>query len=376
MTILISGGHLTPALALIDYIQRNHTDNTVRFVGRRYSQEATKQLSQEQTEVEKRHIPFIPFQSPRLTTRQSLFKVLALPFRLANAVIQAHVILSQEKPDVFVSFGGYLAVPLALAAWMKRIPVVTHEQTRAAGFANQLIAQFATKVAISFPETNSFFPQHKVTITGNPIRQAALEKNDRLPAWIEQKPDKPLLLITCGNQGSNAINNTVVDTLDQLTQEWTVVHLTGNPTSRINYSTQFSDRKNQLTATQQSRYYFLPWVSGDDLSWLYTHADAAIARAGANTVLELTVRKIPTLFIPLPVSHRDEQRLNAQALTTKGAALLLEQKNLNPQTLLDAVAELSNKRKVLQEKLALITIPTDGDEKLYQMIVSVVHHAA
>lgn len=374
MTILISGGHLTPALALIDFIHQYHPTDSVRFVGRRYSQEATKQISQEQAELEKRQLTFIPFQSPRLTTRQSLFNIIALPFRLISAVIQAHTILSKEKPDIFLSFGGYLAVPLALAAWMKRIPVVTHEQTRAAGFANQLIAQFATKVAISFPETSSFFPNHKVVLTGNPIRQAVLQDNHHQPSWITKKPDLPILLITCGNQGSRAINTVIANSLDQLTKEWTVIHLTGNPSNHANHSTEFADRKKQLADIQQSRYYFLPWVSGDELSWVYTHTAAAVARSGANTVLELTVRKIPTLFIPLPISHRDEQRLNAQALTNNEAALLLEQKDLTSHILLAAVAELKSRKQEFREKLETIVVPMDGDKSLYQMLSSVVNH--
>jgi UDP-N-acetylglucosamine--N-acetylmuramyl-(pentapeptide) pyrophosphoryl-undecaprenol N-acetylglucosamine transferase len=373
MNILISGGHLTPALAFIDYIQQQ-TDDKVVFVGRLYSQDATQQRSQEQTEIEQRQIPFLPFQAVRIRKQESFIQRLSRPFAFTHSVIQALSIMVAHKPDVFLSFGGYLAVPLAIAAWIKNIPIITHEQTRTSGFANQFIGLLATNIALSFPDSHHYFQPHKTVLTGNPIRSDILKKETTRPSWIDHAPTKPLLLITCGNQGSHAINLIIGEILLQLTQDWTVVHLAGNPTTEIDYVSHLTKLKQQLPLAQQHNYYVHTWTNGTDLAWLYTHAAAAIARSGANTVQELATRRIPSLFIPLPFAHRNEQFLNAQALADQKAALILTQDNLTSERLLETVQQLKLDRELIQRNLKKLSFPTNGDHRLYQLVAAA-HYA-
>ena len=155
MKIFMTGAHLTPALAMIDYIQLAHPNDQLVFLGRLYSQERLKQKAVEELEVKKRGVKFIPFAAVKFVNSSVIDLILGV-FTFPGTIGKARKILRQEKPDVLLSFGSYLAVPFVLAAKSLKIPVVTHEQTIAMGKANQFIANLADKVAISFPQTSQY----------------------------------------------------------------------------------------------------------------------------------------------------------------------------------------------------------------------------
>lgn len=362
MKILISGGHLTPALAFIDYVKNNHSAEELTFVGRLVSQESTGQPAREKKEVEKRQVTFIPFKSPKFSQTKAWYQHLILPCSLLKAVYRAGEILDRERPDVFLSFGGYLAVPLALAAHRRGITILTHEQTRAPGLANRILAKLADRVAVSWPETKDQFPTDKTSVTGNPVRAEILEKVKQAPGWFNSSSTKPILLVTGGSQGSQVINQLIEKLSETLQKTWTIIHLTG--------------QKKDKTARQiQTDYYRAEWLTGRELAWLYTQAHIAIARAGANTCLELTLRQIPTLYIPLPFARGQEQLKNAQALTEKGAALILTQDQLNSAQLLAKLNKLETEHDQFQKQLAKIQPPTEAAVRLYQLLQDLVHES-
>src|SRR5258708_2330619 len=200
MKILISGGHLTPALAFIDYALEQGKDECV-FVGRRYAQVDQGQKSHEQDEARSRKVPFIPFNSGKFSSHSPL-QFLTLIFRLPLAVLWARRIFGREKPDLFLSFGGFLALPLAIAAFLRGTPIVTHEQTRVVGIANRFIAKIATAVAVGHRDTVILFPAEKTVWVGNPLRRHILNPHPRTPNWVIDQVTKPILYITGGSQGS------------------------------------------------------------------------------------------------------------------------------------------------------------------------------
>ena len=373
MKLLISGGHLTPALALIDFINQKHPLDEVVFVGRLYSQSELKQLAQEKNEVEQRQIKFINLKTPKSVKRKSILRKLLFPFLLTKAIFSALAIIKKEKPTVFVSFGGYLAIPLTIAAKLTGTKVFTHEQTHAAGLANQFIAKLADEVAISYPSSEKYFPKIKTHLTGNPIRLELFNPQAAQPKWIAQKSLRPILLITGGSQGSRAINEVIELTLSELTKKWSVIHLCGGSNSKSNYRQQFEELKRTLPLEQQQHYFVKAWASGDEMSWIYDHTQAAISRAGANTVMELTIKNIPTLFIPLPNSHHDEQLKNAQELSQRKAALLLPQKRLTAKTLLDQLQQLQQRRPEILKNINSINRSTDAVDKIYQLLLNLTH---
>lgn len=375
MKILISGGHLTPALALIDFIHEKYNKDEVVFVGRIYSQNDLKQLAQEKNEIEKRDIKFIHLNAAKTVKNKPAQHKLFFPFLLTKSVFSAIAIFLKEKPDVFVSFGGYLAIPLSIAAKLTRTKILTHEQTHAAGFANQFIAKLADEVAISYPSSQAYFPQTKTHLTGNPIRSELLSPGSTQPKWISQKSLQPILLITGGSQGAEAINRIVGLSLLDLTQKWTVIHLCGSSNLKSDYKQQLDQIRRKLPSKQQQHYFVKEWASGAEMSWIYDQTHAAISRAGANTVMELTVKNIPTIFIPLPNSHHDEQLKNAQELSNQGAALLLIQDNLSPQKLIKQVEQLENNYEKILKNLQSIKRSTNAADKIYQLLLNLTHAA-
>lgn len=366
--ILISGGHLTPALALIDYLQENKiSDLEIIFAGRLYSQDVDKQEAQEKKEVEKRQIKFISFDAPRPAA--NLVEKLTLGPRFLWSCFKAGAILIKHRPKVFMSFGGYLAIPLGVMAWLLGIPLITHEQTVSAGQANLFLAKFAKAIAVSHPESLKFFPKGKTTVTGNPIRPDLMTAKPRRPEWsTDLNQQKPTLLITGGNQGSYILNTTVSQILPKIIQSWNVIHACGNPTNSINYTLELEKVKQTLHAGHRSNYIIKEWLTSGELAWIYNIADGAVARAGANTVQEIAFAQIPTIFVPLPFAKGNEQLLNARTLTDSGAAILLEQKNLSAETLIEKIQQLKKLQKSMRRKLEAHKPSTAGAAQLWNLI--------
>jgi len=346
-TILISGGHLTPALATIEYLQKNHPNIKIVFVGRQYSQEKERQLAKEREVCEEIGVPFYSITAAKFHRSAWWRNIYELP-KVIPSFWQAYQIIKDNQVDLFLSFGGYLAIPVALMAKLMGKKIVTHEQTKSSGLANEIIALLADKVAVSHAESAMKFPKRKTVMTGNPIRQKLLRKYKRPPVWLPDKP-KPILYITGGSQGSQVINNAVGQILDQLTTKFTVIHQCGRSQNQ-RYWRSLQEQASLLPPSQQQHYLVHEWIDEQEISWIMQHAVLAISRSGANTTLEMTIHALPAIFIPLPFAHNNEQWKNAQELVEAGAALLLEQKDLDPETLWDFVQSASAKRAVMKRK--------------------------
>lgn len=371
MKILITGGHLTPALALIDYIQLHHPQHQIIFCGRLYSQEKGSQVSHELEESTRRAVAFVPLNAPRLSHIRQWWNWFALIGRLTVSVGLALKIVARHRPTIMVSFGGYVALPMAIACWICRVSIITHEQTRVAGSANRLISKLATKVAIAYPETARFFAPTKTVVTGNPLRRQLFIKQAK-PSWLPEKMTQPILYVTGGNQGSAVLNVVVQQALKPLTKDWLVIHQCGAPTRQQNYYAELTKAKSQLSASHQEKYLVREWITEAELGWIYQHATTVLSRAGANTVAELTAHQIPSILVPLPFAHYDEQTLNAEALVKLGGAVLIPQRELSPKTLTTMLGKVQRYRKSMSAKLKSLNVPLDADEKLYAVLDQVV----
>ncbi len=369
MKILISGGHLTPALAFIEHVQTAHSGNQIVFAGRVYSQDTNKQLSQEKEEVLKKHVEFLSFSAPRANAFSMVDRLL-YPLRLVVSVVMAMKLLLQEKPDVFLSFGSYVAVPLAIASFCLRVPVVTHEQTKTVGEATRFMVSLAKKVAVTYDSSLDKLPPAKSVLTGNPLRPVLFIQASR-PEWIQSLPEKPILYITGGNQGSEIINTIVQQSLKPLVKQWFVIHQCGAATEKRNYLTELLNSRSHLPQTLQADYVVKEWISESELSWIYHKASVVIARSGANTVQELAALAIPAVLIPLPFAHHDEQHLNAKYLADIGGAVILPQKDLSPTSLIESATKVQRLGRSMKLKLKSLPINLDGAEKLYQVVKSV-----
>lgn len=315
MKVAVAGGgttgHIEPALNVADELRRHDID-VVAFGTER----GLEQTIVPERGYRLRNIPPVPF--PR---RLSL-DIATFPWRLRSAVQQATAILKQEQVAVVVGFGGYVALPVYLAAQRLRIPVVVHEANAKPGLANRVGALFAAHVFDTVPGS-----LRKAETVGIPVRQALLEL-DRGARRAEAlrhfglEPDRPVLLVFGGSQGARKLNAAVEAVGANLIAEgWQVLHAIG-------------PKNADQHITDLPHYSTIPYIDRMDLA--YAIADAAITRAGAMTVAELATVGVPAVFVPLPIGN-GEQRRNALPVVSAGGGKLLPDADCTPERLLQLI---------------------------------------
>lgn len=322
MKLLITGGHITPALAVIDEINNSKFKQSTEivFVGRKYAFDYEKTFSLEFREIEKRNIKFIPLVAGRLTRIVSLRSIGQI-IRIPMGFFQARQILKTEKPEAILSFGGYLALPVAFVGYFLNIPVFTHEQTIYPGLANRIISFFSRKIFISFDEARKYFSPGKTLLLGNPVRRSIFQIVNT-PFLI--KKDRQVIYVTGGSLGSHSLNIHTEKILPKLLKEFIIIHQTGD-TKEYDDHERLYKLKNSLPK-QLSRHYFLKkHFFEEEIGYIYSLADFVVGRAGANTFFELLALEKPAVFLPLPWSANKEQQKQAELFQKKGAGEIFNQ---------------------------------------------------
>lgn len=276
-------------------------------------------------------------------------------FRVPVGVAQALTELFRFHPDVLVSTGGYVSVPSVIAAWFLRRAILAHEQTVQIGLANKIIARFATRMAVTFPESIAELParlQKKCFVTGNPVRPI-LFAGDRERAverfgFDTADNDLPTLYITGGAQGSRLINRAVEEELAGILSIARVIHQCGQQPSGEQDYDRLNAKSEQLPPELARRYSLTRFV-GDEIGDVYALADLIVGRSGAGTVTEVCALGKPALFIPLVPAGGDEQTRNARRLADIGAAAVIKQSELTGERLLAEITRLLADRAKLAE---------------------------
>lgn len=334
--ILITGGHLTPALAVIEELQKK--DNLqIIYVGRKHAVEGEKAPSVEAQIMKELGITFVPLQTGRLQKKFTRFTFSAF-LKIPLGFIRALKLLKKHRPDVVLSFGGYLSVPLVFAASVFKIPSLTHEQTTTLGLANRINLLFVKKIALSWPQTLEKTSSPKAVLTGNPLRKEFLKPRQDLWQILKFDPQKKTLLVTGGNLGSRVINRAVAESLPELLAKFNLFHQCGYATG--DYQMLQATEKS-LPAAKEKRYYLKKYLTGEEMAAIMKHADLVISRAGANTVTEIAYLGKPALFIPIPWSRGNEQFQNAQMLASLGLAQILPQEKASSSSLLELIKKMS-----------------------------------
>ena len=253
---------------------------------------------------------------------------------------EARRIIKKLKPDVLFSKGGFVSVPVVLAARHFHIPTIIHESDLTPGLANKICIPSAWKVCCNFPETLQYLPADKAVLTGSPIRQELL-KGDPIRAlqFTGLAPGKPVILVMGGSLGAAAVNEAVRSILPRLLKDFHVIHLCGRD-------------KIDLSLNGLSGYVQYEYIKGE-LKDLFALSDIVISRAGANAICELLALRKPSLLIPLPAaSSRGDQILNARSFEKQGFSMVLEEENITPDSLLEAVRALYENRTALSDAMA------------------------
>ncbi len=246
-------------------------------------------------------------------------------------------------PDVVFGKGGYASFPTLLAAKLFRIPVVIHESDAEPGKVNRWAGKFAQKVAISYPEAAKFFPADKVAFTGNPVRKAALvPARDGALEFFKFAPDLPVIFVTGGSQGAQALNDGLLSALPQLVEKYQIIHQTGadnldDVTGRAKVA-----MGNNLHA---DRYKPMGYLNDLEMRMASGAAQLIISRGG-STIFEIASWGLPSIIVPLPTAAEDHQSKNAFSYARAGACSVIEQQNLTPGLLLSEVNRILGNQQI------------------------------
>lgn len=316
-----TAGHVTPNIALLPRLKELQYD--IHYIGSYNGIE--KEL------IEQFGIPYHGISSGKLRRYFSV-QNFTDPFRVAKGLSEAKKLVKILKPDVIFSKGGFVSVPVVMAGKRRKVPTIIHESDMTPGLANRLALPSATRVCCNFPETLSHLPAGKAVLTGSPIRQELLS-GDKYKAreFLGFRSDKPVILVIGGSLGSVAVNDAVRTVLPELLKSFQVIHLCGR--GKIDESMKTLDGYAQFEYIK------------DELKDLFALTDLVISRAGANAICELLALHKPNLLIPLSAAaSRGDQILNARSFERQGFSIVLEEEELNKDTLLISIRQLFDNR--------------------------------
>ncbi len=247
-----------------------------------------------------------------------------------------------ERPAALLATGGYASVPVSLAAWALRVPIMVYLPDIEPGLAVRVIARLAARVAVTVEDSRSYFPAHKVVVTGYPVR-AEFRDLDRAEARasLGLASGDPVLLVMGGSRGARSINRALSGVLEQMLKLAQVVHVSGE----LDWPW-VSERREALPMALKARYHAFPYLH-EKMGSVLAAADLAVCRAGASTLGELPFFGLPAVLVPYPHAWR-YQRVNAEWLAGRGAAVYLDDGRL-PDELLPTVSRLLSDRAALEE---------------------------
>jgi UDP-N-acetylglucosamine--N-acetylmuramyl-(pentapeptide) pyrophosphoryl-undecaprenol N-acetylglucosamine transferase len=360
----VSGGHLFPLVAVTHALREKlHGSVEFLFVG---PSGKFGTIMMEQAGVRSKFV---------LTGKMRRYFSLANftdPFKVPIGLIQALWHLFWFMPDAVFAKGGSGSVPVVLAAWLYRIPVMLHDSDATAGRANQFLARYAKRIAIAYPSAQQYFPAEKVALTGNPVRPEVLAGDiSRARTHFDLPEGKPTVFFIGGSLGSRNLNDALARILPELLPIAHVIHQTGEEHfGRVVAEAQLENIAPDTELGYRPRIF----LSGGELGDAYALADLVISRAGANSIADAAAYGKALILVPLPTAANDEQRKNAYDVAAIGGASVLEEGNLSEHILLSKIQTLladETLRKDMGEKLRVFYHP-DAASLIADGIVSMI----
>lgn len=342
-----SGGHVYPLLAVVEalreIVKERRLDLEMNYLGPR---DTYAELLRG-VDVRIRAIP-----AGKIRRYLSAMTLVDIP-KFFVGLISALFHVFFMMPDVIFSKGGTGALPVVLAGWFYRIPIMIHESDASPGLTNLLSSYFASRIAVSFERSVKYFNSKKTAWIGTPIRQDLLI--DRPPRTYEAKealgfnPGEPLTLILGGSQGSDRINNFILSNLGSLIKETQILHQTGKANyAEVEKLSRAALIDVPLRDAKKSRYQPVPYFE-DNLKTAFAAADLVIARAGSGTISEIAAFGKPAILIPLRGAANDHQRINAYEFSKTGGGIVIEEDNLLPAIFLKQVQNVLKDRNALDK---------------------------
>jgi len=330
-----TGGHLYPAIAIVEEFQRRIKNFECVFIGTVRG-------------IEARVIPQHGYRLELVPVRGLLRKLalsnLLVPFYLLKSIRQCLHLFREFKPDLIIGTGGYVSGPALLAAWLSRRRFVVQEQNSFPGLVNRWWGERASLVFLSFEESRKFFRrQDHLRVVGNPVRANLKDDNrDSAAKKWGLKPDRTTFLVFGGSQGARRINELMLEILPRLKalENFQVLWATGEQ----NFAPIVAQAGNL------NHVKVVPYI--DEMAAAFSLADFVLCRAGASTIFELANCGLPALLVPFPFATADHQTFNARVLAQAGAARMLVEKELTAEKLFNHVQELTARKEIRQQMAA------------------------
>jgi UDP-N-acetylglucosamine--N-acetylmuramyl-(pentapeptide) pyrophosphoryl-undecaprenol N-acetylglucosamine transferase len=340
-----TGGHIFPLIAVAEELRRQYNDVEFLYIGTRSQMgEVAEKVMHEM------NIPTKNIFTGKMR-RYFSFQYFVDFFRIMIGIFQSLVHLLVFMPDGIFSKGGYASVPVVIAAWIYRIPVLTHDSDAIPGWANRVGGKLSHYVAVSYAASTKYFLAEKTVVTGNPIRKdmTAGDRSRGYQRW-GFNDSRPLIFVIGGSQGAKIINDSILRILPDLAKMAQVLHVTGKDhyDDAVHLAAEYGFKSGR------HRYFAAPFLDRDEMADAYAVADIVISRAGANSITEIAANGKVAIFIPIASSANDHQYMNAYEIAKMGGALVLEESNLGGNLLVEKIDELLHNRDLrlqLQKKI-------------------------
>lgn len=335
-----SGGHISPAEAIIQELKDRDAPiyKNLLYIGGKLGMDG-QEGSLEEKKFINAEFKFISIRSGKLLREFTLDAVKRIS-GVVGGLFDAYKELNTFKPDVIISTGGYVSVPVCVVGWLMRTPIYIHEQTAAVGLTNKITSKFAHKVFISFKDSQEYFGD-KAILTGNPVRSAIfktespdtdLKKALDQMIDIRNNTEKPIVMFFGGGQGSHIINENVGEVLPELLEKYQIVLQTGDNQTHNDFEV-LQVLTEKLPERLRNSLHITKFVATDEIGNLFNVADFYVGRAGANFVYEMGAIAKPSIFVPIPWVTHNEQYKNAKVIVKQGFGRIILQGRFSHATL-------------------------------------------
>jgi len=356
-----SGGHLVPLIVVARKIKEKLPDAQFIFIGPGGKMEKGI-IGQEGISMKR----VLVGKFRRYFSLQNLVD----GFKIPIGIVQSMILLLKEMPDAIFSKGGYASLPVVLAGWLYRIPIMIHESDAVPGMANKVLSKFADRVAVSYTEASKEFPAAQVVVTGNPLREDINKGNVAVAREkFALNESKKIIFIMGGSQGARTINSKILDILPELLKKYQVIHQTGES----NFD-EVNRRAGEMGIKPGSDGYHTLSFIREELKDILAVSNLIISRAGASSIAEIAANGKPSILIPLQNAANNHQRMNAYALAKVGGCIVMEESNLGKNLLsgrIDEIMESPELQNKLSQGIRSFYYP-DAAEKIAQGILGMI----
>ena len=350
MKVVISaggtGGHIYPALAIINKIKEMEPDSEFLYIGTHNRME--KDI------IPKYNIPFEQIEIYGFN-RKNMFKNVKAVLCISRAIKRCRKLIKKFNPDIVIGVGGYVSVPVIYSAKKLGYKTFIHEQNSTPGKANKFLEKYTDMIFVSFESSKKYFKTKNIVFTGNPCSEDAIKKEKIDKSMLGLNKNKKLVLFVMGSLGSSKMNNYLYKTMSSFeNKDYEILFVTGK-----------DSYEEMSKKTYPKNVKVVPFI--DEITRVMKVTDVIVSRAGATTLSEIISLNVPSILVPSPYVPDNHQYKNAMDLVNNNAAILIEEKNLTSELLVNKIDELINNSEKIKENLVKLKIDNSAT-KIYNLI--------